>query len=247
MRRVFSLNALVFGGLIALGMVSASALLARAIMKFRSTGSFVTVKGLAEKEVKSDAALWKIKLKVSGNDFASTSKDITQKNTLVQQFLEQNGLSAEEIGTPSMRVLDLYAREFGHEQIPPMRYVFETKFLINSKNVDLVAKASSKTSELIGQGIILEENEYDINPKYFFTKLNDIRPQILAEAMQSARSLAEQFARDSQNKVGPIKSANQGVFHILDRESNDGASTSDMASVMKKIRVVSTIDYYLIE
>lgn len=235
------------GGLLALGMVCSSAILARALIKFRSAGSYVTVKGLAEKEVKSDAAMWKIKLKVSGNDFVGTSKDIAQKNILVQQFLEKNGLNLEEIGQPSMRVLDLYAREFGNDKTPPMRYVFEARFSINSKNVDLIAKAASKTADLIGQGIILEENEYEINPKYYFTKLNDIRPQILAEATESARRLAEQFARDSHNKVGSIKSANQGVFHILDRESGDGANASDTASVMKKIRVVSTIDYYLIE
>jgi len=247
MRRAFFLNYLIFGALIALGMIVSSALLAKAIIKFRSAGSYVTVKGLAQKDVKSDAAMWKLKLKVSGNDFLGTSKKIAEKNAIVQQFLEKNGLTAEEIGAPNMRVIDLYAREFGNEKLPPLRYFFESRFSVNSKNVDTIAKVAAKTAELIAQGIILEENEYDVNPKYYFTRLNDIRPEILAEAMQSARSLAEQFARDSHSKVGTIKSANQGVFHILDRESSDGSNISDTASIMKKIRVVSTIDYYLVE
>lgn len=247
MRRAFFLNYLFFGVLLALGMIAASAILAKAIIKFRSAGSYVTVKGLAEKEVKSDLAMWKLKIKVSGNDFSQISKDISEKSTIVRQFLESNGLTTEEIGAPNMRVIDLYAREFGNEKTPPLRYFFEARFSVSSKNVDAVAKAVGKSSELIAQGVILEENEYDVNPKYYYTQLNSIRPAILAEAMQSARSLAEQFARDSHSKVGAIKSANQGVFHILDRESSDGASMTDVASIMKKIRVVSTIDYYLVE
>jgi hypothetical protein len=247
MRRENILNPLFFGGLIALGLLGASAILAHALIKFRSAGSYVTVKGLAEKDVKSDSALWKIKVKVSGNDFNTTSQSVAQKNALVQLFLKNNGFTPEEIGAPTMRVIDLYAREFGNEKIPPRRYLFESRFSLSSKNVDLVAKAASRTSDLIAQGIILEENDYEINPKYYFTKLNDIRPEMLAEAMQSARVLAEQFARDSHSKVGSIKFANQGVFHISDRESSDGAALSDVASVMKKIRVVSTIDYYLTE
>lgn len=237
--------AAIIGICIAVGLVSSSFFIFKGITKFRSTGRFVTVKGLAEREVKADSAVWKIKFKVSGNDFAKSNDELLRTQAQVEQFLFKGGLTKEEVGAPAVRLIDLYAREFGTEKIPPNRYILESKIMVSSTNVDLVEKISAKASELVKAGVLLDEAEFEPNPKYYFSGLNKIRPEMLAEATKSARILAEQFAKDSASHVGSIRQANQGVFSISSKDSQENTANNELTTIIKKVRVVSTIDYFL--
>ena len=87
------------------------------------------------------------------------------------------------------------------------------------------------------KGIAFGGDDSGQRTEYIFTKLNDIKPAMIEEATQNARSVAEKFAADSQSRLGKIKTANQGLFSIEDRDSN--------TPYLKKVRVVSTVDYYL--
>lgn len=108
--------------------------------------------------------------------------------------------------------------------------------------------ATVKVGELIKKGLVLADNN---GPSYIFTKLNDVKPEMLAEATKNARKAAEQFAADSGSKVGEIRRAYQGVFDIqaanqTSTDSGDGMSSDQQSSqIDKKVRVVSTIDYSL--
>ena len=106
----------------------------------------------------------------------------------------------------------------------------------------MIEKAVNSTSSLIAKGIVFDSNNY--NPvSYIFTKINDIKPQMLEEATKNAEAAANEFAKSSNTKVGKIRKANQGVFSILPREQT--ANAMEMNSIEKKVRVVSTVEYYL--
>jgi len=100
-----------------------------------------------------------------------------------------------------------------------------------------VRRLMSEQGELLQKGIAVGGDEYQYNVQFLFTGLNDIKPRMIEEATKNARAAAEKFARDSNSKLGKIKSANQGQFTISDRDAN--------TPYIKNIRVVSTIDYYL--
>ena len=108
-----------------------------------------------------------------------------------------------------------------------------------SKNVDLVRKLVTKQAELMRQGVTIVGNEYDegSSVSYEFTGLNEIKPEMIAEATRNARKTAEQFAEDSESELGKIKTADQGQFSIDDRDQN--------TPWLKNIRVVTTVVYYL--
>ena len=109
--------------------------------------------------------------------------------------------------------------------------------------MDNVEKALNSTAILISQGIVFDSQSYGSPVSYIFTKLNDIKPQMLEEATKNAQAAAAEFAKSSNSVVGKIKYANQGVFSILPSEQTAGAS--EASQIDKKVRVVSTVEYWL--
>jgi len=112
---------------------------------------------------------------------------------------------------------------------------------VRSNQVDLVSSAYPQIGDLVSQGVSF--NSYGNGVSYLFTGLNEIKPAMLKEATKNARQAADEFAVNSKSHVGKIKSANQGVFSILPRE--DIPDQSEREQINKKVRVVSTVEYYL--
>ena len=116
--------------------------------------------------------------------------------------------------------------------------------------VDVVREASQMTGALIRQGVVLDGRPIEsgaANPAYLFTRLTDIRPAMLAQATKSARALAQQFATDTNSHLGAIRRATEGVFQVMSRDGEAPNTAEERASIEKKLRLVSTIDYYLVE
>jgi hypothetical protein len=116
---------------------------------------------------------------------------------------------------------------------------------VRSVDVDAIEAASQRVGELLDAGIVLSNDQGPQSnvPSYLFTKLNDVKPAMNAEATQNARAAAEQFAADSGSRLGGIRHANQGLFQILPRDPVAGISEEKQTD--KIVRVVSTIDYLL--
>ena len=209
------------------------------IVKFKEMDRTVTAKGLCEKEVKADKVTWPLKFKELGNDPAELYDRIESNTQTVVSFLKSNGLSDEEISIAPPAMVDQQANmSYSSEQV---RYRYKANCVVTvvSKNVDLVRKIVSNQAKLMRQGVTIVSNEYDetSNVTYEFTGLNDIKPEMIAEATKNARKTAEQFASDSNSELGKIKTADQGQFSINDRDQN--------TPWLKNIRVVTTVVYYL--
>ncbi|HET6936280.1 MAG TPA: SIMPL domain-containing protein [Candidatus Angelobacter sp.] len=250
-RRVNGADLAPVGLLICIGLIVGGWLLGREIKETRLSDRYVTVKGLVERTVKSDLAIWPLSYKEAGDVLSQVyAKSESDKQTILD-FLKQQGIQPAEIEMGSVRVVDTQANEYGGANRAPHRYIIEQEISVRTVRVDQVAAAAQKVMQLVQKGIVLSGNG---QVTYKFNGLNSIKPDMITEATRTARSAADRFASDSGSKVGSIRQANQGVFSILPagqgsdttepNEYGGGAQGAD-SSLMKTVRVVTTVQYYL--
>lgn len=247
-------STILLGAQLALGLILGGWILGAQIKATRLSDRYVTVKGLVERQVKSDLAIWPISSKEAGDDLASVyARTEADKNT-VQQFLAQQGILPSEIEIGVVRVVDTQANEYGGAQRAPHRYIIEQQITVRTSRVDQVAAAAQKTMQLVQKGIVLSSNPgQGQGVVYKFTGLNSIKPDMITEATRNARAAADRFAADSGARVGGIRQANQGVFTILAAEQGSDTSepgdyvvaASADTSLRKTVRIVTTVEYYL--
>ncbi|HEX5953732.1 MAG TPA: SIMPL domain-containing protein [Rhodanobacteraceae bacterium] len=206
----------------------------------------VTVKGLAERNVKADIALWQIQFAETGNDLAGVQATIQKDDAAITAFLRQHKLGTDAIAFHSVQVNDRAARNYGNDQYKT-RFVVTGTLMVRTRDVDAVAAAAQDTGALIAQGVVLGNPDGGFNegPNYLFDGINALKPSMIAEATKNARASAEQFARDSGSRLGGIVRANQGVFEILPRDK--APMLQQDRQIDKTVRVVATLDYALVD
>jgi len=243
------LPAIILGVCLLLGLAMGGYLIGKGTARFKSDTRTVTVKGLVEKEVKADQAVWTLRFTRASDDLKDAHTKISADRETAISFLLKQGFKDEEISRQPTQTIDKLAREYGEPQgTQRFRYIVTSSLLVKTTNVDLVAKALGATEELLKSGIILDGRFEGgtANPRYIISTFNALRPQLLAEATKNARSTAQQFASDSGAQVGKIRSANQGIIQIFGSDGNDeSAPYSRTSTPSKKIRVVSTFEFEL--
>lgn len=238
----------VLGVLVAAGLIIGGWALGSQIKATRLADRYVTVKGLVERNVKSDLAIWSLSYKEAGDDLAAVyAKSEADKNTILQ-FLQQQGIRDDEIVTGLVRVVDTQANEYGGMNRAPKRYIVEQEITVRTARVDQVAAAAQKSMQLVQKGIVLSSSPGQ-GLVYKFTGLNKIKPDMITEATKNARAAADRFAQDSGSQVGSIRQANQGTFSISPADQagdvGEGGGYGGEGSIMKAVRVVTTVQYYL--
>ena len=205
------------------------------IVAFKDMDRSVTVKGLAEKEVKADKVTWPLVYKELGNDPADMYDLLTQKNKKVLAFLKSAGIKETDISVNPPVISDRQADNYSNE-IMNYRYKATSVITVTSTEVDKVRTLMRRQSELMKQGIALVTEEYSGNGVvYEFTGLNKVKPDMIEEATKNARKTAQKFADDSGSSLGEIRNAQQGQFSIEDRDAN--------TPYIKRLRVVNTVEY----
>ena len=202
------------------------------IDNFTNKDRKVTVKGLAEREVPADKVTWSISTKETGNDLPTLYERINVQAGKIKAFLKQNGLEESEITVNPPSVSDLEAREWGDNQ-KSFRYIVNTTITVATTKVEQVNKAIFKQAELLKQGVALDSSY----PDYAYASFQQMKPEMMSEAIKNAQKTAEQFAVASESKLGKIQTAGQGQFEIENRDEN--------TPYIKKIRVVTTVTYSL--
>jgi uncharacterized protein len=230
------------------GLMAGGYFIGRGAARFRSETRTVTVKGLVERELKADQAIWTLRMRRASDDLKEAHAKITADREAVIAFLKKQGFKDEEIARQPAHTLDKLAREYGQNQNERFRYVVTVAVEVSTANVDTVRSSVGSTEELLKSGIVLDGNSEGraANPRYVVSKFNELRPELLAAATKNARKIAEQFASDSGARVGNIRSANQGSIQIFGTDGNDeSAPYSPTSTPVKKIRVVSTFEFEL--
>jgi len=231
--------------IVALGLALGGLAVGSGFARARAADRYVTVKGVAEREVKANLAIWPLKVVGADNDLATANKKVAANIEGVRQFLARHGLDTTQVQLSEFNVNDALAAEYAPERPPANRYVIRQTMLIRSSQPDRVLAASQQVSELAAIGVVVSSGSGEMGngPTFVFSGLNQLKPTMIADATARAREAAEQFAHDSHSELGSIRQANQGVFEILPRDQAQGIS--EESQIAKVVRVVSTIDYYL--
>ncbi len=229
-------SAAILGICIAIGLSVVGIGGSMAIYKAKTADRFVTVRGLAEREVGADLAIWPLTFKVADNDLASLQRQIDRQRELIVSFLEEAGFERASFSFASPRISDTEAEQYGQPR-GPYRYIAQSTVTVRTPNVALVRQSMERTGSLVGVGVVLVADNWDSPTEFLFTALNDIKPEMIEEATKNARAAAEKFAVDSGSQVGGIRRATQGLFSIEDRDRN--------SPELKVVRVVTTVEYFL--
>lgn len=198
----------------------------------------VQVKGLSEKQVNADLAVWPISITVAGNDLNLLKNDLENQNNEIMSFFLNQGFTEKELNRGTTNINDSKAVLYGSEnQNREFRYIANSDFTVRTSNIEKLQVALTNSLDLISKGILISSKNTWQPIQYSFSGLNELKPAMIEEATKNAREVAEKFALDSNSKVSKIKSANQGQFSITDLDPN--------TSYIKIVRVVSTIEYQL--
>jgi hypothetical protein len=235
---------LLAAALVATGLAFAGHEIARGLVQARTGDRYVTVKGLSEREVEADLALWRIRFVATSNDLAEAQARITADARKVTEFLAGAGLAPEEIELQSLEVTDLLAQPYRSGPLES-RFIVAQTLRVRSGAVDRITSASQHIGALVESGVVLSSEGPSQGPLYLFTRLNDVKPEMIAEATRRAREAAQEFAADSGSRIAGIRRASQGLFEILPRDKAPGLEEARQRE--KTVRVVSTIEFVLSE
>lgn len=230
--------------ILALGLTLGGWFIGHGFASGRAADRYVEVKGLAEREVTANLALWPLRYVTTGDDLSVAQAQITRSTRQVFTFLGRHGIDTSSVQLQALEVSDAFANRFAGERGGP-RFVIQQTVMVRSGKPDVVMQASQRVSELVAAGVVLSSSgEYGIGgPTFVFTELNELKPAMVKAATANARAAAEQFAADSRTELGGIRHANQGVFVILPRDQAPGVNEG--AQLQKIVRVVATIQYFL--
>jgi len=215
----------------------------RGIIHLRTGDRYVTVKGVSERDVTADVALWPIRFVSTDDDLRKAQARIKESKEVILDFLKRQGILPAAAQVQRLDVTDVLANPYRSGETRS-RYIISQTLMVRSSDPTVIHKASQAIGELVDAGVVLSSTGGPGDgPTYLFTGRNEIIPQMIAEATASDREAAEQFARDSGSKVAGIRQANQGVFVILPRDRAPGIM--EESEINKTVRVVTTIEYFL--
>jgi uncharacterized protein len=225
---------------LAVGMTIGGYLLGNGLVRAREADRSVTVRGLAERDVTADLATWTLSFSSSAPDLVSAQADSEQDSAAIRGFFHELGFPAEALQPAGVNV-----SSYSDNGVP--RFTVRQNMVLRSNDIARAQQAARRQFDLVRRGVALEEGS---GMSYTFTGLNKIKPEMIAQATKDARASAGQFAQDSGTSVGSIKSATQGYFSIAARDGDSGADGegsggSALDSPNKRVRVVTTIDFYL--
>ena len=221
---------------IGISIVMAAVILSVGLANIITPERSVSVRGLAEREVDADLAVWNMSFSMGENSLESMQRSIVEKTEVIKKYLIKHGLEESDFTVKPAAITDNSLNSYMDQTKITYKFVARQTILVRSEKIEAVKSAYADSLELVSAGIAVNQ-DYDSKVSYEFTKLNDIKPEMIAEATKNARTAAEQFAHDSNSKVGKIKKATQGLFTIEDA----AVGLEDK----KSVRVVNTVEYLL--
>ncbi len=231
--------------LIAVGLAACGWFVGRGFMNRNASDRYVTVKGLSERDVSADIALWPLRFVATNDDLGKARDMAAQSKASIMAFLERHGIAADQVELSGLEVTDVLANPY-RSGPTGSRFIINQTLMVRSEDVERIREASQDVGALVDAGVVLTApGGMGTGPTYLFTRLNDLKPEMIAEATRKAREAGEQFARDSGSSLGAIRRANQGVFVILPRDRVPGIQ--EQSQWQKTVRVVSTVEYSLDE
>lgn len=233
-----TVSALILG----ISAIIAAMFLSSGLTDLRTGDRYVTVKGVAEREVQADLALWPLRFVATGDTLDQAQEKARVSREAIMAFLKLQAIDTSAVELQRLDVTDTRANAYGANN-NPQKFIINQTLMVRSSHIDRIRHAAQNVSELVDSGVVLSSDYGPSGPTYLFNRLNDIKPEMISEATAAAREAASQFAQDANTSLGGLRRANQGVFQILARDQAPGISENQQP--VKTVRVVSTFDYYL--
>ena len=240
-----SFSRILAGGLVGLGVAAGGYLAGESLVKSRLGYRVVTVKGLSEREVKANLGFWPIRFVTTGATLEEARSQLEKSETAVKGFLVKNGFGDQDMNVQNIQVEDRAASYNAQGTPESSRFVLTEDLLVRSTDVDKLTASSRMIGDLLKSGVVFSADAYNAGPSYIFTGVNDLKGEMLTEATKRAREAADKFAAESGAKVGDIQNANQGIIEIT--PAIEIPNDRPEKQVQKKVRVVTTITYFLKE
>ncbi len=222
-------------GVLAIGLMIGGYLLGNGLVRAKDADRSVTVRGLAERDVTADLATWTIAYSATSEDFATAQASVDRDSEAIRAFFRELGFPADDLQPTGVNV-----SQFTDNGM--QRFTVRQRMTLRSTDIKRAQSAVKRQFDLVRRGVVLEEGS---GMAFTFTQLNAIKPAMVADATKDARASAEQFAKDSGTSVGNIKSATQGYFEVQARDGDSGGGWGVSDTPYKKVRVVTTVDFYL--
>ncbi|UER67415.1 SIMPL domain-containing protein [Borrelia sp. BU AG58] len=195
--------------------------------------NYITVKGLSEREVVANSSSWNLQYELVGNTVDEINRLNNANLAAVKDFFVSYGFNESDIKIGSMNF------NIGNYQGTLYKYNAYVSLNVYTRDVDKMEQAGNNIIKLYNKGVLLTSN---FGPSYYFDKINDIKPEMLADSVKNAELAALEFAKNSGATLGKIKNANQGYFEFLPIDRSLG---SHELYSRKILRVVTTVSYYL--
>jgi uncharacterized protein len=221
--------------ILSIGLVAGGYLLGNGLVRAKDADRSVTVRGLAEKDVTADLATWTISYSSTAENLGEAQGSVDRDTASIRAFFKELGFPDDALEPTAVNV-----SSFSNNGIP--QFTVRQRMSLRTADIKRAQDAVRRQFELVRRGVVLEEGS---GMAYTFTKLNSVKPEMVAEATKDARAAAEQFANDSGTSVGGIKSATQGYFSVEARDGDSGGGWGASDTPFKKVRVVTTVDFYL--
>lgn len=222
--------------IIAVGMTAGGYLLGNGLLRAKDAERAVTVRGLAERDVTADLATWTISYSTTSTSISEAQAKVRQDTATIEGFFKELGFPADALQPTGANVSS------STDMNGVTSYTVRQRLALRTNDIPRAQKAVARQFDLVNRGVFLEEGS---GMAYAFTKLNDIKPAMVAEATKDARASAQQFAKDSDSGVGKIRDATQGYFEVTSRDGDAGGGWGQADSPYKKVRVVTTVSFSL--
>lgn len=225
-----------------LSAIVSAVLIGNGLTDLRTGDRYVTVKGVAEREVQADLALWPIRFVATGSSLSDAQDQARRSRDAIMAFLKLQAIGQEAVELQRLDVTDSRANPY-QNNTGEQKFIINQTLMVRSSDIDRIRQAAQGVSELVDSGVVLSSDYGPSGPTYLFNGLNAIKPEMIAQATAAAREAAAQFAEDASAELGGLRRANQGVFQILARDQAPGVMEEQQP--VKTVRVVSTVEYYL--
>ncbi len=230
------------GVALAIGLVLSSIIFGWFFSKTRKGDEAITVTGSAKRRISADLVLWNAGVTAQSPQLADSYKQLSENIPRIREYLLSKGIPEDQMVVSSITTTTLKRRDSdGNESSEITGYSLTQQIEVRSNDVTKIAQVAREATELINQGILIESSA----PKYYYTKLGDLKIEMLGEAAKDAKDRAEKIASSTGNSIGSVKSARMGVLQITAADSTDVSDYGvyDTTTIEKDMTAVVNVSF----
>lgn len=227
---------------LAVGLVVATMIGGWFFVKGKRGDQTITVTGSARKRITSDLVIWRSAISYQAPTLAEAYRSLSEAVPRVKAYMVSKGIAENQITVSSISSQTHHGRNSdGVETSEITGYTLRQELSVRSTEVAKIEQIAREATELINQGILIES----MAPEYLYTKLGDLKIEMLAEAAKDAKRRAEQIAQSTDSSIGTVRTARMGVLQITAADSTDVSDSgmNDTSSLEKDITAVVNIGF----